>query len=303
MTPFPDAVTTDQRVQTDAYATYVQQQTDRDYSLARIGLVKTLLEREERRPAFSHPKIEMVWDGPLFFDGPPSVLPHVVLMFVTDLAGKVTFDNPQDIGAGETDWYLYREATRVSMDAVGGGAGTFRGSNITFSLFDPALVQHRTNDWKKPRHPIQVVFTKSGRLNREELIFQAPDMTSVVLTTTDGETLAASTLAGLPNTHVVATGQTMDLAVGLGALRSDFGVERMLVVGGAEVATDLLSRRLVDELFLVHSGRLLGGSSRRTFFEGRGFLPHRAHDWKLMTVKIGVANDNTVFFRHRRSYE
>lgn len=301
MTPFPDAVATDERVQTDAYTAYVQQQTDRDYSLARIGLVKTLLEREERRPAFSHPKIETVWDGPLFFDGPRSALPYVVLMFVTDLAGKVTFDNPQDIGAGETDWYLYREASRVSMDAVGGGAATFRGSNITFSLFDPQLVEHRTKDWGKPRHPIQVVFTRSGQLNRDELIFQAPDMSSVVLTTVDGAKVATLTLNGLPNVCLLPTGDTMDLNLGLQALRSDFGIERMLVVGGAEVATDLLSRRLVDELFLVHSGRLLGGASRRTFFEGQGFLPHRTHDWKLMTVKIGVENDNTVFFRYRRS--
>jgi riboflavin biosynthesis pyrimidine reductase len=248
-----------------------------------------------RRPTFSHPKIETVWDGPLYFDSPRSPgIPYVVLMFVTDLAGKVTFGNPQDIGAGETDWYLYREASRVSMDAVGGGAGTFRGSNITFSLFDQELVQHRMDDWKKPRHPIQVVFTKSGRLDREELIFQAPDMTSVVLTTSDGEREAKATLGDLPNVHLLPTGETMDPSYGLQALRSDHGVERLLVVGGAEVATDLLQRRLVDELFLVRSGRLLGGASRRTFFEGQGFPPHLTHDWTLTTVKIGVRDENTL---------
>lgn len=302
MTPLPHAVETEELVRTATYAEYVQQQTERDYSLARIGHVKTLLEREGQHPTASHPKIETVWDGPLFFDSPRSTaLPHVVLMFVTDLAGKVTFQNPQDIGAGETDWYLYREATRVSMDAVGGGAATFRGSNITFSLFDPELVQHRTGGWQKPRHPIQVVFTKSGRLNADELIFQAPDMTSVVLTTSDGERDARASLGHLPNVHLLPTGDTMDLNDGLRALRRDHGVERLLVVGGAEVATDLLQRRLVDELFLVRSSRLLGGASHRTFFEGQGFLPHPTHDWNLTTVKVGARDMNTLFLRYRRS--
>lgn len=287
-----------------AYRRYEERQTQRDYSVEHIGRVRTLLEREHRRPPAVHPKVETVWDGPLFFDSSPDPLrPYVFLMFVRDLAGKVTFEKPGDIGGGETDWWMYREAVRLEMDAVGGGAGTLRGSGITFSLYDPELTTFRTDVLKKPRHPVQVVITGSGRLDAErEYLLAVPEFTTVVLTSVSGATRLGPALRGRPRMHLLPIGaeeRTLDFARGFQALRKDFDVERMLVVGGTEVATALLEARLVDELFLTQSPRLLGGAERKTLFEGHGFTPEAAPTTRLTTVKVGARDEHTLFLRYR----
>lgn len=280
----------------------------RDYSLQHIGRVRTLLEAIPRRPATKvNGKVRRVWGGPLSFAGSPDLQrPYVVLMFVRDLAGKVTFENPQDVGAGETDWWLYREGIRLEMDAVGGGATTLRGSGITFSLYDPELVRFRTSVLEKPRHPVQVIFSGSGRLDADgEYVLAVPEFTTVVVTSAPGAQRIGPALLGRENKHVMTAGpdeQHVNLVAGLRELRTQFGVERMLVVGGAHVATALLEARLVDELFLTDAPRLLGGQAHRTFYEGRPFTPETAPRARLTTVKIGV-RDNATFFRRYRLTE
>ncbi len=286
------------------YQTYAKREGQRKYGLEHIGRARTLLERERRQPPAVHPKVEAAWDGPLFFDvSPDPTRPYVLLMFVRDLAGKVTFDNPGDIGGGETDWWLYREAVRLEMDAVGGGAGTLRGSGITFSLYDPELVAFRTDVLKKPRHPVQVVITGSGRLDAaREYVLKVPEFATVVLTSTPGAARLEPLLHGRPGKYVLPIGseeRALDFAHGFRILRQKFEVERMLIVGGAEVATALLEARLVDEIFLTQSARLLGGAERKTIFEGNGFTPEGAPTARLMTAKIGVRDEQTLFLRYR----
>lgn len=287
-----------------AYQAYEERERSRDYSLTAIGQVVTLLERDRGRPVSGPRKVERVWHGPLSFaTSPDPTRPYLVLMLVRDLAGKVTLENPADLGGGLTDWWLYREAARVWMDAVGGGAGSLRGASITWSLYDPELVHFRTRMLRKPRHPVQVLITGSGRVDPErEFILAVPEFETVVLTSAPGAELLAPALSGRQGKHVVTIGTkptALDLSAGLRALRHDFGVERLLVVGGAETASALLEQRLVDELFLTQSAHLLGGSNRKTFFEGTGFPALAATRGKLCTAKVGVRDAQTLFLRYR----
>jgi riboflavin biosynthesis pyrimidine reductase len=287
-----------------AFAVYEQEQRGRDYSLAHVGRVRTLLDRWPPSPAAEHPRIEAVWDGPFALPLPATAdLPYVLLVFVASLDGKTALDDPQEIGAGETDWWLYSQAVRYAADAVAGGRETMcSGSPRLFSLYDPDLVAARMAWLGKPRHPWQVIITGSGEVDPDrEFLLAVPEVPAVVITSTAGKERLAPALRDRPGKHVLAVGPSkrrLNFREALRILRTDFGVERLVLIGGTAVATAFLEAGLVDEVFLTRSPRLLGGRLS-TFFEGRGFPPATAPIARLMSLKVGTPPWEDVLFERR----
>src|ERR1700730_18928409 len=118
----------------------------------------------------------------------PPGRPHGRVVFASTLNGKVTFAEPKDKQATFTDYYFYRELSKVFTDAVVAGAETLRGSpeqrRFTMSMYDPELIAFRTRVLQKPRHPLQVVITGSGNIATErEYIVNLPEFTVLVFTT------------------------------------------------------------------------------------------------------------------------
>jgi 5-amino-6-(5-phosphoribosylamino)uracil reductase len=247
--------------------------------------------------------VEAVWDGPLALPpSPDPALPYVLLMFVASLDGKVTLENPADVGGGETDWWMYGQGVRYAMDAVMGGRETMCSEpRRVFSLYDPELVRSRVAELGKPRHPLQVVVTGSGEIDPDrDYLLAVPEVPAVVLTSEPGKARLGPACAGRPGKHVLAVGpspQALDLRRALQLLRADFGVERLQLIGGTAVATAFLEAGLVHELFLTQAPRLLGDRRLQTFFEGTGFPPATAPRAELMSVKVGTPPRADVLFQ------
>jgi riboflavin biosynthesis pyrimidine reductase len=285
-----------------AFALYLQEQQQRDYRLAHIGRVQTLLERWPAGTGVSHEKIEAVWDGPLLLPpSPDPALPYVLLMFVASLEGKVTLEEPAEVGGGETDGWLYGQAIRYTIDAVAGGRQTLCSTPPRlFTLFDPALVEARVNRLGKPRHPWQVVISGSGAVEANPFLLRVPEVPTIVITSEEGQARLGPVCAGRPNKHIVAVGpsaRTLDLRRALEVLRSEFGIGQLVLIGGTGVATAFLEAGLVHELFLTRAPRLLGGQDRRTFLEGKGFPAAAAPVARLMTLKVGTVPWQDVLFQ------
>lgn len=65
--------------------------------------------------------------------------------------------------------------------------------------------------------------------------------------------------------YVVAEGEAIDLAAALAVLRRDFGVERLLLEGGAAIVGSFLAAGLVDELELILAPALDGREDAERF--------------------------------------
>lgn len=196
-------------------------------------------------------------DGPFFQSriaaGP---LPLVNLVFVQSKSGNTEADDPSALGGGETDKHvIYEGLSRVSADAVMGGASTIRDGNVIFSVWHPRLVALRES-LGKTRHPVQVIVTRSGSLPIEEgLLFNVPEVRVIILTADRTAIELARRTRERPWMSIVSSGSEPDLRAVMQRLRRAFGIERVSAVGGRTLATSLIDQGLVTDLYLTTSAR------------------------------------------------
>jgi riboflavin biosynthesis pyrimidine reductase len=270
----------------DKYREYAQRETE--VASRTILPMRTLVELETRTfPETLPPRLRNTYDGNFYAPLPSTHdRPYGTLVFASTLNGKVTFTEPKVIEATFTDYYFYRELLKVFTDAVVAGAETVRGTpdqeRFTMSMYDPELIAFRTQVLHKPRHPLQVVITGSGKIATEkEYIFNLPEFKVVVFTTARGQTELSTHRFNKKNVRLVSMGERIDFRTIAEILRNEFAVERMLVIGGASVATQFIDASVIDEMFIT-SANTLGHGSARTFYEGNQTLEMRTVSLKLL---------------------
>jgi riboflavin biosynthesis pyrimidine reductase len=229
------------------------------------------------------------------------------VVFASTLNGKVTFAEPKDIQATFTDYYFYRELSKVFTDAVVAGAETVRGSpeqeRFTMSMYDPELVAFRTRVLHKPRHPLQVVITGSGNIATErEYIFNLPEFKVLVFTTAQGRAALSAHRFDNANVRIVSLGERIDFRRIPEILQNEYAAERMLVIGGANVATQFIDARVIDEMFIT-SASTLGHGDARTFYEGKQTLEVRTISLKLLEQEAGKRDSIGPILRRVRFLE
>ncbi len=117
----------------------------------------------------------------------------------------------------------------------------------------------------------------------------------VVLTT---ETAAADYLALLEErgvSYVVEGAAEIDFAATLEALRSEFGIERLLLEGGGHFNAGLLQAGLVDELSLLLMPGVDGRKSPPAVFDG---LPDDAKPTALSLESVERRNEGVLWLRY-----
>jgi GTP cyclohydrolase II len=178
---------------------------------------------------------------------PPARRPFVVLKYAQTLDGRIA------TGTGDSKWISgegerrISHALRAACDAVLVGVGTVVQD-------DPQLTVRMVPGTS----PVRVVVDSTLRIPAgARLLDGGPP--SIMLTTDRSPEAAREALrARGVGVHVVREGPGgVDLATALGLLRS-LGVLCLLVEGGAEVITSLLSGGLVDRIIVSLSGTIIG---------------------------------------------
>jgi riboflavin-specific deaminase-like protein len=178
--------------------------------------------------------------------------PHVALNFVMTADGRVSYQGRAEIGT-RTDRALMVHL-RSLADAVMIGAGTLR-----VDPFAPSIAG-------RDRQPVAIVVSRTCELPLGNRFFAHP-----------GERLVATTSRAAPAAvaAVRAAGAAVevfgDLDVDLGRLLAalrDRGVRFLLCEGGPTLASQLLARRSVDELFLTHATLIAAEPDARSLFAG-----------------------------------
>jgi riboflavin-specific deaminase-like protein len=183
---------------------------------------------------------------------PPPDRPYVITNFAISLDGQATLGGRSGAIGSDTDTEML-VGLRTKVDAVMIGAGTMRAERYGRVVADSEKRSRRERKGL-PHDPLMVIV--SGNL---DLPWDAPLFTEgggrVLIFTSSGET-PPETATSL---RVVRHPERVDLGEALAHLRRERGVRALLCEGGPRLHAQLIDAGLVDELFVTHAPKLLGG--------------------------------------------
>lgn len=165
------------------------------------------------------------------------------------------------------------DEVRASVDAILVGAATVRRDNPMLLVRSRARREARAARGLPPS-PVKVTLTAAGDLDPAGRFFTAGDAGRLVYCATPSVAAARARLAGAAT--VIDCGERPALPAVLADLAGR-GIRRLMVEGGANVATQLLSGGLADELHLVVAP-LLVGEPAAPRFAGPARYPHDARN-------------------------
>jgi riboflavin-specific deaminase-like protein len=218
----------------------------------------------------------------------PDDRPYVVVNFVASVDGRASFGGRSGALGDEADRELFH-ALRGQVDAVLVGTGTLRAERYGRMIRDPERRAARERAGLRPE-PLAVVVSRSLHVPLDIPLFQEPDSTVLIYTSSDAELEDAG--ADVRLTRLDPAELTLTAALRL--LRADHGVRSVLCEGGPTVFGALAHERVADELFLTLSPKLAGGSDPLTVLQGPA-MPEPEELTLVWVLEAGGA----LFLRYR----
>jgi 2,5-diamino-6-(ribosylamino)-4(3H)-pyrimidinone 5'-phosphate reductase len=214
--------------------------------------------------------------------------PYVIINTVSSVDGRSTMEGKAAGIGSRTDRRTMR-TLRSKVDAVIIGAGTLRAEKLSLGLDGPDGVPQ----------PLAIIVTDSGEVPLDEHLIVEEGQEVLILLSDAAPARVVERLRALaPVMKAPADSHgAVDLERALPAARAQRGVESLLVEGGPGLNHALISRNLVDELFLTVAPELLGGTVEQSLTLLRGpALPARDRP-TLDLVSIHLA-DGELFLRY-----
>jgi len=181
---------------------------------------------------------------------------------IASLDGGATQDGKSGGLGGAGDRALFA-LMRETADVILVGATTVRVENYSGVHFSAAQRQARQRRGQAEVPPIAVL-TRSGRLDRDALLFSRTEVPPLILTSSDAVDDTRARLGAVAEI-VDASGKSsnsVDLSTAL-KLLAGRGLLRVLVEGGPGILGLFAARELLDELCLTVAPVLVGGEAQR----------------------------------------
>ncbi|MBF2002848.1 MAG: RibD family protein [Synechococcales cyanobacterium M58_A2018_015] len=227
----------------------------------------------------------------------PAQRPQTTVVLAMSADGKIADAHHSAARFGSAIDKAHLEERLAEADATLFGAGTLRAYGSTLRILSPSWLQWR-HEQKKAAQPTHIVCSASAQLDPQLPFFRQPLPRWLLTSPTGAATwqnrpefervLIFSTFDGTPDGII-------DWQTTLKQL-SEWGIERLLVMGGGTLVAALLEANLIDELWLTICPLLLGGSQAPTPVEGTGFLEAVAPRLELLSVKT---EGQEVFLHYR----
>ena len=215
--------------------------------------------------------------------------PYVLLSVATSIDGLINDESPGGHPLSNAEDFDRVDQVRAECDAIMIGAGTLRNDNPRMTIKSDERRAARVAAGK-PEHLTKVLVTASGNVDPEFRWFHTPGR-RIVYTTDDSATKLDETVGELA--EVVPLGPSIDF----GKLLDDLGtkgIETLMVEGGEQIHTTLLTQGLADEIQLVVAPLLVGSGPR--------FLSQTTYPWptdtRMTVLEIKPIGD-VVLIRYR----
>src|SRR5215217_948170 len=175
--------------------------------------------------------------------------PYIFINMVSSLDGNTSVQGKAS-GIGTAMDRRIMRTLRSKADAVMIGAGTLRAEKLSLGL---DAEDAGTN-------PLAIILSGTGDIPLESNLIRYGHQRILVFLA-DSVAEAASTRLGhhaeVTRVRTTASGG-VDLARAIGMLKTEYGVNRLLVEGGPTLNHALISTRLADEIFITLAPMLLG---------------------------------------------
>lgn len=173
--------------------------------------------------------------------------PYVLINMVSSVDGRSSSGGRASGIGGRADRATMR-VLRSLVDAVMVGAGTLRAERLNLGLDEPGA-----------RQPLAVIVGGRGAMPLERQI--RPGGQATLLALPEGSPSDAGTNAGRAEVlEVPGSGRgRVDVGELLARLKTDRGVDLLLVEGGPSLNRSLIDANLADEIFLTLAPKLLAG--------------------------------------------
>lgn len=281
--------------------------------------IRTLVDRDQDKLKPSLPPgLRDLYDGDLQFQTSPVERPFVFANFVSTLDGVVSYAmkgqaSGSAISGSDPADHFIMGLLRASADAIVVGSGTVKDTGPQ-SLWTPDSIypdakhlyaEYRVNVLQKPRYPLLVVVSGSGKLELDRAIFKTPGAPTLVITTQAGrDALTTAGATKMPSLEIHAPDSSsgaIDPLAMLRLLHARYGIRSLLHEGGPSLFGEFVAAEAVDELFLTLSPQIAGRSSdamRPALVQGTEFMPECAPWFQLLSVKQSAGH---LYLRYRRT--
>ena len=209
--------------------------------------------------------------------------PYTVTNFALTLDGRATIDGRSGPIGSDTDTALL-VGLRLTCDALMIGAGTMRVEGYG-PVADPAKRESREQRGLAP-DPLMVI-VGSLDLPWEAPLFTEGEGEVLLLTADEGEPPETATPV-----EVSRHEGRVDLVAAMRALRTERGIRAVLSEGGPHLHAELIEAGLVDELFVTHAPKLIGG-------EGPGLVAGLPERERRLAVEWLLEEGGELFGRYR----
>jgi riboflavin-specific deaminase-like protein len=213
--------------------------------------------------------------------------PYTIANFVTSADGRATFQGRSGGLSDPADRQLFH-GLRERVDAILVGTGTLRVERYGRLVPDPARRQRRAASGLNPE-PLACIVSRSGELPDDIPLFADPGARAVVFTS---RPLHASHLAAHVKVVHVDEGE-LTMTTVLRRLRAAYDVRALLCEGGPTLMGALLHENLVDELFVSHEAKLVGGGTAPTIASGPALS-----DLRPLALLSVHERDGALFLRY-----
>lgn len=195
--------------------------------------------------------------------------PFVYVNMAVTVDGKITSARREYPEFTSDEDRRTMDRLRAEADALLLGAGTLRADNPKLWVRDAEMRAYRRSLGKPGL--LAVVVSASLDIDDDSSFFDARDGGGRVIATVEGAPAErVRALAERVEVWPIGRGR-VDLPALLRRLRSERGVERLLLEGGAELNWQFARDDLLDELYVTVAPALLGGRDAPTLLEGQGF--------------------------------
>jgi riboflavin biosynthesis pyrimidine reductase len=185
--------------------------------------------------------------------------PFVRLNMISSLDGAISVEGRSGALGGAADQRVFA-TLRAHADVILVGAGTVRTEGYGKVRLDKEMQRVRVARGQAALPPIAVV-SGSLRLDWSSPFFTGPGPRPIVVTSDAAAARAPSAVAGVAD-MVAAGAEQVDLERAIDALGAR-GAHNVLVEGGPGINGDLARAKLIDELCLTVSPRIVGGQGPR----------------------------------------
>jgi 2,5-diamino-6-(ribosylamino)-4(3H)-pyrimidinone 5'-phosphate reductase len=222
----------------------------------------------------------------------PTDRPHVSVNMAMSLDGRISTRRREQITLGTRHDRHLMDVLRSRADAVIVGAGTVRHDGFPVLVRDRDVRRKRT-DRGHPPHPVNVVLSRALDMPVARSIFQRKDTRRIVYTTRLSPPARRRRFERVAEV-VVLPARTVSPRAVLRDLHAR-GMRNVLMEGGGELHFAFAKERLVDEIYVTVTPRLIGGDAP-SLLDGKGFL--KADHVELELVSTRRVGDE-LFLRYR----